>query len=85
VFNVFDSNLQSNYEDTTASCNFGIKFRQNYIGAVSMVMFYMNFFVRTDVIGLTFQGSNDNIAYTTIFTVGEEVHEGWNYYELPSV
>ncbi len=42
----------------------------------------MNEFVRTDIIGLQFLGSNDGSTYTNIFTVGEEVHEGWNYYEF---
>ncbi len=31
---------------------------------------------------LIFQGSQDDITYTTIFTVGNEIHEGWNYYDF---
>lgn len=27
-----------------------------------------------------FQGSNDNSTWTDIFTMGENVHEGWNYH-----
>jgi hypothetical protein len=29
---------------------------------------------------LIFQGSNDNVTYTDIFNVDENVHEGWNYH-----
>jgi len=28
-----------------------------------------------------FQGSNDNSAFTTLFTVDENLHNGWNYYK----
>lgn len=41
----------------------------------------MNRFTRANFVGkLQFQGSSDGTTYTTIFTVGEEIHEGWNYY-----
>jgi hypothetical protein len=40
----------------------------------------MNRFTRTNFVGqLSFQGSNDGTTYQTIFTVSEEIHEGWNY------
>jgi hypothetical protein len=26
-----------------------------------------------------FQGSNDGTTYTDIFTINDNVHEGWNY------
>jgi hypothetical protein len=45
----------------------------------------MSRFTRTNFVGkLSFQGSMDNVTYTKIFTVGEEIHEGWNYYTYPS-
>jgi hypothetical protein len=28
----------------------------------------------------TFQGSNDNTTFTTLFTVDENLHSGWNYH-----
>lgn len=31
---------------------------------------------------LKFQGSQDGVTYTDIFTVGVEIHEGWNYYDF---
>jgi hypothetical protein len=41
----------------------------------------MPVFVKTNFVGkLAFQGSNDGSTYDTIFTVGNEIHEGWNYY-----
>ncbi|MFS8159496.1 MAG: hypothetical protein ACMG6E_04645, partial [Candidatus Roizmanbacteria bacterium] len=42
----------------------------------------MNVFTKATYSGyLMFQGSSDNSTYTTIFTVGNEIHEGWNYYD----
>jgi len=39
--------------------------------------------LRASYVGITkFQGSQDGVTYTDIFTVGEEIHEGWNYYSF---
>ena len=44
----------------------------------------MNRFTKSNFVGhLMFQGSQDGVTYTTIFTVGNEIHEGWNYYPFP--
>lgn len=41
----------------------------------------MSRFTKGNFVGkLRFEGSADGITWTTIFTVGEEIHEGWNYY-----
>ena len=41
----------------------------------------MNVFIKsTYVNNLQFQGSSDGISYQTLFTVGTEIHEGWNIY-----
>jgi hypothetical protein len=45
----------------------------------------MTRFERKNFVGkLLFQGSKDNVTWTTIFTVGQEIHEGWNYYNFPT-
>ena len=45
----------------------------------------MPVFDRTKYVGLLkFQGSSDGVTYTDIFTVGNEIHEGWNYYDYQS-
>ena len=28
----------------------------------------------------TFQGSNDNITWTELFAMDENIHDGWNYH-----
>ncbi len=41
----------------------------------------MSRFTKSRFVGLLkFQGSRDGLNYTDIFTVGQEIHEGWNYY-----
>ena len=43
--------------------------------------YFMNRFTRANFVGkLSFQGSQDGVSYVTLFTVGEEIHEGWNNY-----
>jgi len=40
----------------------------------------MSRFTKAKFVGLLkFQGSRDGVTYTDIFTVGQEIHEGWNY------
>jgi hypothetical protein len=44
----------------------------------------MKRFTRANIINnLKFQGSSDGVTYSDIFTVGQEIHEGWNYYSYP--
>jgi len=53
------------------------------VGRLSEAKFFMNPFTKsTFVDNLVFEGSNDGNTYTTIFTVSEEIHEGWNYYDI---
>jgi hypothetical protein len=45
----------------------------------------MNRFNQANFVGkLSFQGSIDGTSYTTVFTVGNEIHEGWNYITFDS-
>jgi len=57
-----------------------MEFPEGYIGLLSEVKyFYTNINNKNDVAGkLTFQGSNDKTKFTDIFTVGDDVKEGWN-------
>jgi hypothetical protein len=50
------------------------------VGVIREFKYFMNRFTRENFIGkLWFQGSNDGTTYSSIFIVGEEIHEGWNY------
>ena len=81
TMSLFDDIHQNGWTDTKANCFIGTAFKPNYLGVLTELGYFMNRFVKTDFVGnLVFQGSNDNITYTEIFTVGEEIHEGWNYY-----
>ena len=81
---MFDGISKNRNTDSGAQCNFGTYFKPGYIGVVREVKYFMNRFTKTNIVGkLLFQGSNDGTTYTTIFTVGEEIHEGWNYYTYP--
>ena len=50
---------------------------------MSEVKYFMPVFVKSTISNkLKFQGSSDGIVYADIFTVGQEIHEGWNYYDF---
>jgi hypothetical protein len=41
-------------------------------------------FTKAKFVGfLKFQGSSDGLNFVDIFTVGQEIHEGWNYHNYP--
>ena len=79
----FDGNTVNGFQSTQSTCYFGTSFRPGYVGVITQVKYWMNTFVQSQIVGkLNFQGSLDGITYTTIFTVGYEIHEGWNYYDF---
>ena len=60
-------------------------FAAGYVGLLSEVKFFMSRFTRANYVDiLKFQGSSDGTTYTDLFTVGDEIHEGWNYYTYAS-
>jgi hypothetical protein len=82
---LFDGSHQNGWNDTTSKCFFGTAFRAGYVGVINEVKYFMTSFNRNNFVGkLLFQGSKDNVTWTTIFTVGQEIHEGWNYYNFPA-
>jgi hypothetical protein len=76
-----------NFLDKSASCELGTVFAEGHIGLLREFSFYMNTFVLATMAGkLSFEGSNDNFAtVTSILTVGQEIHEGWNYYNFDTL
>lgn len=78
---MFDGVNQVGWNDKSAKCFFGIAFKPDYVGVLTEVKYFMNRFVRAAIVNkLVFQGSQDGVTYDNIFTIGEEIHEGWNYY-----
>ena len=70
------------WASSTSNCYFGIQLRDDYVGILEEVKIFMKRFTKANFNGaLKFQGSLDGVTYTDIFTVGDELHEGWNYYD----
>ena len=67
--------------DTSANCVIGMQFRQGYIAILSQVKFFLSVSDTSKFRNgnLIFQGSMDNITFTNIYTVDNNVHGGWNY------
>lgn len=79
----FDDDLTEPLSVNTNACHIGASFKENHIGLISQVRyFFYNLPSNKALVAnkLKFQGSMDGTKYTDIFTVGDNVMEGWNYY-----
>jgi hypothetical protein len=82
---VWDGSHQNGWTNYGANCYFGTAFRAGYVGVLNEVKYFMSRFTRVFFVNkLRFEASQDGKTWTTIFTVGEEIHEGWNYYNYPA-
>jgi hypothetical protein len=59
-----------------------MSFKENHIGLISQVKFFLGDIQNKAAYEnkVKFQGSQDGTTYIDIFTVDENVHEGWNYH-----
>jgi hypothetical protein len=84
----FDGNVLNTPSDSNSECSLGISFKENHVAMISQVKYFMGAMSTNDKAELvnitTFQGSNDNSTFTTLFTVDENLHSGWNYYKWES-
>jgi hypothetical protein len=85
----FDGKNVPGPSDSGANCYIGTSFTDGFKGYITEFRFFMDFYSDRDArIGhLKFQGSDlpfdDALAVIEdIVVVGEEIHEGWNYYDL---
>ena len=60
-----------------------MQFREGYVGVLSKVRFFLG---DTEAMSTysgqtSFQGSADGTTYKDIFTLDDNIHQGWNYHE----
>ena len=82
-----DEDILPSIEGTTEGCYVGIQFPTGYVGIVNEVSFFLDVYSEADVVDQLFiEASNDNFVNADniqlLATVSDEVHEGWNYYDL---
>lgn len=55
----------------------------NHVGLLSQVKYFLGEVSSKSIYvdQMTFQGSADNTTWVDIFTVDENIHEGWNYHK----
>ena len=84
---LIDSENMVDLKDTTTSnCYFQIKYKDSYVGVLNEVKFFITELIdKTPFVGgLKFQGSDDGITFTDLWTIDETVHEGWNNHDFVS-
>ena len=87
VERTLDDSVLPTIADSSKDCFVGVKFPASYIGIVNEISFFLDEFDRETVVDHLFiQGSADNfVTSETLVSVSQEVHEGWNYYDLSSI
>ena len=66
---------------TYGNCRIGWEFKEGHVGMISQVKWFMQNFNKDRMVGRTkFQGSLDGSTWTTLFTLDQNIHDGWNYY-----
>jgi hypothetical protein len=74
-----DKNLIDYTDATSENCHFQVKYKDNHVGVLNEVKFFVNDLNdKTPFIGSKFQGSNDGTTFVDLWTIDDQVHEGWN-------
>jgi len=78
----FDGDLTVEFDSDTAECYIGTAFKEGHIGYLSTVKWFIGEISDKTILSgvTTFQGSDDDTTYVDLFTLDDNVHEGWNYY-----
>jgi hypothetical protein len=82
---VFDGQNLPGTSESTDNCFMQVTYPDGYVGYIERVRIFMDTFTDNSpyVENLKFQGSDDDFTTVTeIFTVGVEIHEGWNVYDM---
>ena len=81
---LIDGRNMIDMEDSSNGCYFQVQYKENYVAVLDEVKFFVNKLVnKTPFVGnLVFQGSDDGVNFTDLWTIDMSVHEGWNTKEF---
>ena len=76
----FDDVLILGSDALNGNCNLGMEFKEGHVGLLSQVKYFLKGISKPRMVDRTkFQGSMDGVTYVDLFTLTDQVHEGWNY------
>lgn len=77
---LIDGKNMIDMSDSSSNCYFQIQYKENHVGVLDEVKFFMNRLTNKTpfVDNLVFQGSDDGVTFTDLWTITKSVHEGWN-------
>jgi hypothetical protein len=84
----FDGSVFTRVDENSSTCQLGMAFKEGYVGSLQQVKYFINYINNRAQYenNLVFEAYNvespTDADITQLFTVGESVHEGWNYYEF---
>ena len=73
-------NMIDMIDATSSECYFQVQYKENHVGVLDEVKFFINRLVDKSPFedNLVFQGSDDGVTFTDLWTIDKSVHEGWN-------
>lgn len=79
-----NKNMIDMQDSTSSNCYFQIQYKENHVGVLDEVKFFVNTLTdKTPFVGnLVFQGSDDGVTFTDLWTIDKSVHEGWNAHDF---
>ena len=84
-YRINDNLLSTYYESNNNYAFILFDFQDNFLLQLKELHYYPSTTRQINVFyGLIFQASNDNVTYTTLFTLNENIKTGWNYWEADS-
>jgi len=65
------------------ACHIGIRFKEGHVALISQIKWFLSDIQDKSIYAdeTKLQGSNDGTIYSDIFTMDENVHDGWNYHK----
>ena len=85
IATVYDAEALPGIGNTGEFCHIGVEFSPGYLGVLNEVNFFMDYFNVDYIVNkLHIQASSDDFVeeIVDLIVVGEEAHEGWNYYVM---
>ena len=82
---IADGLLSTYYDSTNAYCSVVFDFQEGFLLQIKEIHYYPSTIRRIDdYFGITFQASNDQNVWVTLFNLDENIKTGWNVWEANS-
>lgn len=84
---LIDGKNMIDMQDSNTECYFQVQYKENHVGVLDEVKFFINEMIdKSPYVGsLIFQGSDNGVDFTDLWTIDAGVHEGWNSHDFEDI